>query len=73
MLFRSQLTFEQLRQLYTGQIVNWQTLGGPDLPVQLYVPSEPDLVAIFERQLLQDPTPIATFRSLLESPSTFTD
>ena len=69
---KGRLTFEQLRQLYTGQIVNWRTLGGPDLPVQLYIPSEPDLVAIFERQVLQDPTAIATFRSLLEPPATIT-
>ncbi|MEM6714748.1 MAG: substrate-binding domain-containing protein [Cyanobacteria bacterium P01_C01_bin.147] len=73
------LTFDQLRQLYTGQITNWRQLGGPDLPVQLYVPSEPDMVAIFEARVLQDPLTIAAFRQLVElqtiqsSPITPTD
>ena len=64
------LTFEQLRQLYTGQITNWRQLGGPDLPVQLYVPSEPDMVAIFEDRVLQDPLAIAAFRQLVELQTT---
>lgn len=64
------LTFEQLRQLYTGQINNWRQLGGPDLPVQLYVPSEPDMVAIFEDRVLQDPLAIAAFRQLVELQTT---
>lgn len=62
-----QLTFAQLRQIYTGQITNWRQLGGPDLPLQLYVPTEPDIVAIFEQQVLQDPVTIAAFRQLVES------
>ncbi len=64
------LTFEQLRQLYTGQITNWRQLGGPDLPVLLYVPSEPDVVAIFEARVLQDPLTIAAFRQLVETQTT---
>lgn len=61
------LTFAQLRQLYTGQITNWRQLGGPDLPVLLYVPSEPDVVAVFEDRVLQDPLTIAAFRQLVET------
>ncbi len=59
-----QLTLAQLRQLYTGQILNWRELGGPDLPVKLYRPSEPDMIAIFEQRVLQNPADIAAFRRL---------
>ena len=61
-----QLTLEQLRQLYTGQILNWRELGGPDLPVKLYRPSEPDMIAIFEQRVLQNPVDIAAFRRLFD-------
>ncbi|MEM6592297.1 MAG: substrate-binding domain-containing protein, partial [Cyanobacteria bacterium P01_C01_bin.73] len=61
------LTLTQLRQLYTGQISNWRQLGGPDLPVRLYVPSEPDMVALFERRVLQDINTISAFRQLVET------
>lgn len=29
------LTFEQIQAIWTGAIVNWKTLGGPDLPIVL--------------------------------------
>ncbi|MFF5975241.1 substrate-binding domain-containing protein [Streptomyces sp. NPDC012769] len=29
------LTLEQVRRLYSGDITNWRALGGPDLPVRL--------------------------------------
>ena len=61
------LSFEEIRQLYTGQIINWRELGGPNLPVKLYVPSEPDMVALFEARVLQDPMAIAAFRQLVET------
>lgn len=58
------LTLAQLRQLYTGEIVNWRELGGPDLPVKLYIPADEEAVQIFESRVLQDPEAIATFRRL---------
>ncbi|MEO0533930.1 MAG: PstS family phosphate ABC transporter substrate-binding protein [Cyanobacteria bacterium P01_A01_bin.123] len=30
------LTLAQLRDIYTGQITNWNQVGGPDLPIQAY-------------------------------------
>lgn len=64
-----QLSFEQLRQLYTGQIVNWRQLGGPDLPVRLYIPDDAAAVRIFERRVLQDRRSISTFRALIQPES----
>ena len=31
------ITFRQLRDLYSGKITSWAQLGGPDLPVELYI------------------------------------
>ena len=30
------LTLDQLRDIYTGKITNWQKLGGSDLPITPY-------------------------------------
>lgn len=31
------ITFDQLKQLYLGNVTNWKELGGPDAPIDLYV------------------------------------
>jgi ABC-type phosphate transport system substrate-binding protein len=62
-----QITFEQLRQLYTGKITNWKDLGGPDLPVRLYMPTETETVRIFEQRVLKSEESIAQFRQLWQS------
>ncbi len=62
-----QITFEQLRQLYTGKITNWQDLGGPDLPVRLYMPTETETVRIFEQRVLKSDELIAQFRQLWQA------
>ncbi len=62
---KGQLTFEQLRQLYTGQVQNWQSFGGPNLPVKLYIPNEPEAVAIFEQRVLKEEVQITAFRDLV--------
>lgn len=59
-----QITFEQLRQLYTGQISNWRELGGPNLPVRLYIPDDTEAVRIFEQRVLKDRQSIQAFRRL---------
>lgn len=51
-----QISFEQLRRLYTGEISNWRELGGPDLAVRLYA---------LEQRVLRTDAAIARFRQLL--------
>ena len=63
---QGRITFAQLRQLYTGEIINWRQLGGPNLPVKLYMPLDDESVKIFEKRVLKDETAIATFRQLTQ-------
>ncbi|BAU10711.1 putative serine/threonine kinase [Leptolyngbya sp. NIES-3755] len=62
-----QISFKQLKQLYTGEIQNWKQIGGADLPVRLYIPAEPELVRVFEQRVLRDQQSIQKFRKLRES------
>ena len=62
-----QITFEQLRQLYTGKITNWQQLGGPDMPVKLYIPDRTEAVQLFEDTVLRDKNLIQQFQALQKS------
>ncbi|MDT9294226.1 MAG: substrate-binding domain-containing protein [Arthrospira platensis PCC 7345] len=64
-----QISIKQLRQLYTGEINNWKQLGGPDLPVQLYIPTDGEAIRIFEERVLQNDRAIAQFRRLWQKPS----
>jgi len=57
-----QIGIQELRQLYTGEIRNWKQLGGPDLPVQLYIPTDGEAIRIFEERVLQTERAIAQFR-----------
>ncbi len=60
-----QISFEQLRRLYTGEVRNWRELGGPDLAVRLYAPLDTESVQIFEQRVLRTDAAIAQFRQLL--------
>lgn len=62
---QGKISLENLRKLYTGEITNWQVLGGPDLPVRLYAPLDSESVRIFEEKVLVTDTAIDTFRDLL--------
>ena len=69
-----QITLQQLRRIYTGDIHNWQELGGPDLPVQRYIPLNADAIHVFEQKVLQSEGAIAQFRQHLpQRPKTNTD
>ncbi|MCY7367963.1 MAG: hypothetical protein LH474_07405, partial [Chamaesiphon sp.] len=37
---KGQISIEQLRQIYTGKLTNWKQLGGVNLPIKPYAPSE---------------------------------
>ena len=59
---QGQLSLDQLRQLYTGDIQNWNELGGPNLAVKLYIPDQMELIQVFEQRVLQTQEAIHTFR-----------
>jgi ABC-type phosphate transport system substrate-binding protein len=47
--FDGTITLNQLRRIYTGQIKNWQELGGPNLPIELYAPTETEALEQFQK------------------------
>lgn len=65
---QGKISFEQLRQLYTGKITWWNQLDSrfPKLAIKLYIPTEDEAVAIFEQRVLQDAQSIEAFRNLIE-------
>lgn len=48
-----QLSLAQVQQIFTSQVNEWSAVGGPNLPMQRYVSSNPDVIAIFEQKVLQ--------------------
>ena len=64
---KGQISLEQLRQLYTGKITNWRELGGPNLPVKLYIPDEDEAVQIFQERVLVNQAAINDFKNLVSS------
>jgi ABC-type phosphate transport system substrate-binding protein len=66
-----QINLEQLRQLYTGEVMNWQELGGPNLPVVLHIPTDPEAIQQFKHKVLKDdPQQIALFTAKVTTLST---
>ncbi|MEE3718874.1 substrate-binding domain-containing protein [Tumidithrix elongata RA019] len=63
---KGQITFAQLKQIFTGQILNWKQLGGPDLPIKLYIPTDEESVRIFEQRILKDREAIESFRQMIK-------
>lgn len=50
----SGLTIDQLKSIYTGKIVNWKQLGGPNLAIKPYTLSKSDgaIVELFEQNVM---------------------
>jgi ABC-type phosphate transport system substrate-binding protein len=51
-----QISLEQLRQIYTGRITNWQQINPklPNLTVKPFVPSEPEAIIKFQEIVLKN-------------------
>jgi len=48
------LSREQLKGIFTGQIVNWREVGGPDLPIVVVWGSKiPGTNSVFQKQVMQ--------------------
>jgi ABC-type phosphate transport system substrate-binding protein len=63
---KGQITFTQLKQIYTGQITNWKQIGGPDLAIKLYIPTDQESIRVFEQRILKDDEAIAAFRQMIK-------
>ncbi len=47
------LSLEQASGIFSGEITNWSDVGGPDLPINVYVPAEGSAIAdMFENSVL---------------------
>jgi hypothetical protein len=63
------LTGMQVRALFTGQILNWQELGGLNQPVHLWIfSSSDDIWQVFDQNVLTD-SPVSSLSRLAASPT----
>lgn len=64
------LTLEQVRELFLGQVANWQELGGNDVPVQVWVfsPRE-DVQQIFDQTVMNGQPVTSLARLAVSAPS----
>ena len=60
---QGKISIEQLRQIYTGAVTNWQQIDPnlPNLPIEAYVPQETEAVEQFKRLVLNNNQDIALF------------
>ncbi|WYL96656.2 MAG: phosphate ABC transporter substrate-binding protein [Gloeotrichia echinulata IR180] len=58
-LTKEGLTLKQLKDIYTGNIKNWNEVGGPNLPIQPYSrrPSDSGTVEYFKEKVLNKESP----------------
>ena len=52
-LLQGKISIEQLQQLYSGRIANWQELGASVLPVSLYKPANQEAMSVFDQRVLK--------------------
>ena len=60
-----QITIDQLREIYTGRITNWQEISSnlPNLKIRPFAPTEPEAISKFQEIVLKnDPQDIALFK-----------
>jgi len=52
------ITLEQLRQIYTGKITNWQQISSnlPNLQIHPFAPTEPEAISKFQEIVLKNDT-----------------
>ena len=50
---QGKISIEQLQQLYSGRIANWQELGASVLPVSLYKPANQEAMSVFDQRVLK--------------------
>ena len=61
-------TAEQVRQIFTGQILEWQGITGTNSPIQVWVfPAGEDVQQIFEKSILGG-SPVTSLARLANSP-----
>ncbi|MDF5718813.1 MAG: substrate-binding domain-containing protein [Rhizonema sp. NSF051] len=48
------ISLEKLRKIYTGQVTNWDQLGGPNLLIKPLAPTEPEAVRQFQKIVFKD-------------------
>lgn len=63
-----QISLENLRQIYTGTMTNWQELGGIDLKILPAMPTEPEAVQLFQELVLRDSAAVSQFHKVVLSP-----
>ncbi|MBD3884261.1 substrate-binding domain-containing protein [Phormidium tenue FACHB-886] len=60
------ITLADLRQIFTGQLKNWSQIGGLDRSIEVRVPTDPEAVYWFKKQVLQDdPQLVAQFNQFV--------
>lgn len=48
-----ELSLDQIRQIYQGEVNNWEAFGSSRLPIQPYQPTNREAIAVFEQRVLK--------------------
>lgn len=66
------LTIEQIRQIYTGEVTNWNQLGGPDLPIVAFTrDTSSGTYETFELKVMNKQPMAGTVQAVASSPEMF--
>lgn len=58
------ISLDDIEQIYTGRVGNWQELVADDLDIRLYGSENPVAIEVFEQRALQREADIAQFRDI---------